>query len=134
MLELNHEIGATSEAIEINDQRMRTCLSSIFLKCMHFLITMVYIVQSARLHSFLSACSYVCFGSTMARDSCIRLPSLPTQCVCEMLITISSEPATFVQRLPNVFQTSSDVCTTTTQSVANYPTSSKRPWCLKHVG
>ena len=53
-------------------------------------------------------------------------------------LTCSKRPsATFVQRLPNVFQTFiSDVCTTTTQRVSNvhqrrlyndYPTCSKRP-------
>ena len=48
-----------------------------------------------------------------------------------LLMPVPSEPETFVQRLPNVFQTS--VCTTTTQRLQNvhlykdYPTFSKRP-------
>ena len=58
---------------------------------------------------------------------------------CVILSTIPSRPATFVQRLPNVFQTSmvfgtSWVVVEQMSMHYDYQRVPKRPWRLEHVG
>ena len=51
----------------------------------------------------------------------LNVKTTPLLILSDVQVVIEPEPATFVQRLPNVFQThaSGDVCTATTQRVPN---------------